>query len=211
MTTNFHYLSRYYKIIEYYKHNPVDGFVEKHHILPRCKGGTDGVENLILLPTRVHFICHYLLHKAYPNDVQLAHAFAMMGVNNAYQQRCVSRLYEKSKLARSLALRGVPRSEDVKQKLRKPKQNKENYKKPKSTKHKENISRSLRGRKVTWMNKVKESSAYIEHVERKKEQSLAKKNFHRENFQKLNISRKEYYKLYPDVKAETLKTYLRFL
>lgn len=211
MSTNYHYLSRYNRLIEHYKCNPTEGFVEKHHIVPKCKGGTDDVENLILLPTRVHFICHYLLHKAYPSDRQLAHAFAMMGVENSFQQRCASKLYEKTKQARALALKGVPRPEVVKQKMRKPKQNKENYKKSKSVEHKQNISKALRGRKVTWMDKVKQSPAYIQHQERKKEESLAKKNFHRENFQKLNITRKEYYKLYPDVKAETLKTYLRFL
>jgi hypothetical protein len=109
-------------------------------------GGTDDIQNLILLPTRVHFIAHYLLHKAYPGNKQLSHAFSMMGVSNKFQNRKVnSHLYEQSKIARSSALLGIPRTESVKLKMRKPKSNKENYKKTKSLEHTQNISKALKG------------------------------------------------------------------
>ena len=142
------YLQRYNKLINHYKNVISEGYVEKHHILPKCMGGTDDINNLIALPSRVHFIVHALLHKAYPENTSLAHAYAMMGVNNKSQNRkCSSRLYEMSKIARSNALKGKPRPEWVKAKLRVPKKNKENYAKPKSAAHKENVSMALKGKK----------------------------------------------------------------
>jgi len=140
------YICRYNKLINHYKKVLVDGHYEKHHIIPKCMGGTDDFENLILLPTRVHFIAHYLLYKAYPDNKKLSHAFAMMAVCNKFQNRKInSYLYEQSKIARSSALLGIPRPESVKLKMRKPKLNKDNYKKSKSTEHSQNISKSLKG------------------------------------------------------------------
>lgn len=205
---NFHYLNRYNRIIEHYRNKVIDQqFVEKHHIIPKCKGGNNDTSNIIVLPARVHFICHYLLHKAYPNDKQLAHAFAMMIVNNLYQSRN-SRLYERAKMARSLALKGIPRPEYVKEKLRKPKKNKENYKKPKSESHKKNIGKKLKGKKHDWHHKIVESEGFKKEQERRKNETIERKNFHRNNFLELKIFRKEYYKLYPEISNSTLKRYL---
>ncbi len=38
-------------------------YFESHHIIPKCMGGTNGKENLVLLTGREHFICHLLLCK----------------------------------------------------------------------------------------------------------------------------------------------------
>ena len=81
------YLIRYNKLIAHYQSNMSVGFVEKHHIVPKCMGGTDDVTNLVLLPAKAHFIAHYLLHKSYPDNIKLSHAFSMMTVNNKYQNR----------------------------------------------------------------------------------------------------------------------------
>ena len=37
------------------------GYVESHHIIPKCMGGTNIKTNLIFLTAREHFICHLLL------------------------------------------------------------------------------------------------------------------------------------------------------
>lgn len=148
MNIKSHYLKRYQKFIFHYAnvHIAEDGYYEKHHISPKCFGGTDEPRNIVLLPARAHFIAHYLLYKAYPDNDKLAHAFAMMGVNNKYQNRISSKLYELSKIARSNALKGVPRPEWVKEKLRKPKSNTKNYHNPKSKSHSDNISKALKGK-----------------------------------------------------------------
>lgn len=36
---------------------------ETHHIIPKCVGGTNNKDNLIVVPTRVHYILHLLLWK----------------------------------------------------------------------------------------------------------------------------------------------------
>ena len=207
---NLHYLNRYNKLISHYKTNFVEGYNETHHILPKCLGGSDEIENLVLLPSRAHFICHYLLHKAYPSDNRLALAFSMMTVNNSYQKRS-SKLYEKAKLTRSAALKNVPRPEWVKEKLRKPKLNKENYKKPKSEEHRKNIGKALKGRNNYWQHKVIESEGFKAYQAKRKETAQKNKEWHRKNFLQLQVTRKVYYLLFPEISEVTLKRYLRGL
>jgi hypothetical protein len=50
------------------------GYVEKHHILPRCLGGTDDKENLVRLYPEEHYIAHLLLCKIYPGNQKLLYA-----------------------------------------------------------------------------------------------------------------------------------------
>ncbi|MNF70690.1 NUMOD3 motif (2 copies) [compost metagenome] len=69
----------------------IEGYFEKHHILPRCQGGTDDQENLVLLTAREHYIAHILLWKIYPSDSNLFHAAWMMS-NRSLQNRN-SRVY----------------------------------------------------------------------------------------------------------------------
>ncbi len=53
----------YYKIIENAKSAKVEGYTEKHHIIPRSLGGSDDPHNMVVLTARQHFICHLLLPK----------------------------------------------------------------------------------------------------------------------------------------------------
>lgn len=53
-------------------------YYEKHHIIPKCLGGTNDNENLVLLTAREHFLCHKLLHKGYPTNRQLFYAYDCM-------------------------------------------------------------------------------------------------------------------------------------
>lgn len=141
------YLERYNKLISHYKNKITEGYVEKHHIIPKCLGGTNELSNLVALSPRAHFIAHYLLHRAYPENVKLAQAFGMMVVNNPKQNRvCSSRMYGLARTARSSSLKGKKRPEWVKEKLKVPKGATENYKKPKTAEHAEKISKALIGR-----------------------------------------------------------------
>lgn len=74
-------------------------YSEKHHIIPRCLGGTNDKDNLIELTAREHFLAHYLLMKIYPDNYKLADAFRMMGVFNKKDQKRYfnSKLYESQK------------------------------------------------------------------------------------------------------------------
>jgi len=50
------------------------GYVEKHHILPRCLDGTDDKENLIDLYPEEHYLAHLLLCKIYPGNQKLLYS-----------------------------------------------------------------------------------------------------------------------------------------
>lgn len=53
-------------------------YSERHHIVPRCMGGTDEEENLIYLTYREHFIAHRLLAEENPSEPGLVLAFDYM-------------------------------------------------------------------------------------------------------------------------------------
>ena len=51
-----------------------EGYVEKHHILPRCLGGLDNKENLVVLYPEEHYLAHLLLCKIHPGNQKLLYA-----------------------------------------------------------------------------------------------------------------------------------------
>lgn len=83
----------YNKLIQRAKIRSVAGYVEKHHILPKCMGGTDDPANLVNLTAREHFIAHLLLVKIYPQKYSLIKAVNMMCMANPRQDRSMNRMY----------------------------------------------------------------------------------------------------------------------
>ena len=53
-------------------------YSETHHILPRCKGGEDKDDNLVLLSMKEHIIAHILLAEAFPEYPELSVAARFM-------------------------------------------------------------------------------------------------------------------------------------
>jgi hypothetical protein len=77
-------------------------YYEQHHIVPRCLGGTEDKENLILLTAREHFIAHKLLCEIYPNNKGLRLAVwifvnKMQSYTLHRNYRISSREYEQAK------------------------------------------------------------------------------------------------------------------
>lgn len=74
------YQKIYNNLIEWAKINNVDDslYYEKHHILPRCLGGTDEAENLVKMTPEQHYVAHQLLIKLYPDSNGLWFACKMM-------------------------------------------------------------------------------------------------------------------------------------
>jgi len=65
----------------------LEGYSEKHHIVPRCMGGTDEVSNLVKLTPEEHYLCHLLLVKIYPNNIRLVKsAMFMVSSNNTVKR-----------------------------------------------------------------------------------------------------------------------------
>lgn len=56
----------------------LEGYFEKHHIVPKCLGGTNEKENLVLLTAREHIVAHELLQRIYPNNFKIATAMVAM-------------------------------------------------------------------------------------------------------------------------------------
>lgn len=59
---------------------------ERHHIMPRCLGGTDDESNLVDLFAKEHFIAHKLLAQENPENDNLAYAWWMMAVVSSENQ-----------------------------------------------------------------------------------------------------------------------------
>lgn len=102
------YINVYNNIIDKAKKRQIDGYLETHHIIPKCLGGSDTKDNLVKLTAREHYVCHWLLAKHY-NVKPLWYAFSMMCVESKRHQRSLefnSRHYERAKIARSYAASG---------------------------------------------------------------------------------------------------------
>lgn len=52
----------------------IDGYVERHHVLPRCLGGGNEPENIVRLTPEEHFVAHQLLLKIHDRDYRLVFA-----------------------------------------------------------------------------------------------------------------------------------------
>ena len=58
---------------------------EIHHIKPKCLGGSDDEENLVVLTFKEHFIAHKLLTKIYPKVDKVWYAVHRMSNNGKYK------------------------------------------------------------------------------------------------------------------------------
>jgi hypothetical protein len=105
----------YDQIIDRAKERKVEGYKEKHHIIPKCMGGSNQRENLVELTAREHFICHWLLCRIYPENKKLGHAFWFMSKQNAPTQQ---RDYVVSSRTYAEAVSNLKFTKQHKQKIR---------------------------------------------------------------------------------------------
>lgn len=101
------YLKIYNQLIKPSSNRKLSCYIEKHHIIPRCMGGGDEIENIVELTAREHFIAHRLLCEIYPQNVKLKHALWLMneGITlNKYSPS--SRTYQRLKEERSRLMSG---------------------------------------------------------------------------------------------------------
>jgi 5-methylcytosine-specific restriction endonuclease McrA len=108
------YTRWYHNIVEQAQNRIIDGYVEKHHIIPRSLGGTDDRSNLVILTAKEHFICHLLLTRMTVglDKRSMWHAaWNMINQRRVYQQRykVSSRMYEliKRNNAQSLSAANI--------------------------------------------------------------------------------------------------------
>jgi len=119
------YLLIHDSIINKAKDRTLTTYKEKHHITPRCLGGTNDKENLVYLTAREHFIIHKLLVEIYPNESGLKTAvFLFCYWKSGKQERNYhigAREYERLRTAQGIImserLKGCKLSEEHKAKI----------------------------------------------------------------------------------------------
>lgn len=139
-------------------------YLEKHHIIPRCLGGRDDKENLVKLTPREHFIAHILLSKMYKDNKALLNAIIIMKAGRGDNVYVNSRLYVIARIKYGESIKGVPKSEETKQKLREANLGKGKGI-PKEKGFGEKISKAIKGKPKPYM------------VEYNKENKIGNKHF----------------------------------
>jgi hypothetical protein len=75
------YQKIYNSLIERARSRKLLSYTERHHVLPRCQGGSDEAENLVDLTPEEHYVAHQLLVKLNPGHEGLLYAAQMMGTS----------------------------------------------------------------------------------------------------------------------------------
>jgi len=151
------YQKIYHQIVERAKNRVLEGYKEKHHIIPKCLGGSNDKNNLVELTAREHFLCHMLLCEIYPNENKLRHALFLMAIGKKKIKEKTyvisSRVYERLKCEYSQMLTGKKQSEETRNKKSKSMIGHSMY----TEEWKQKISKSNTGREITWGDKISSS------------------------------------------------------
>jgi hypothetical protein len=93
------YSTLYNSIISRAKSRQLEGYVEKHHIVPKCLGGDNSKENIVALTAKEHFIAHLLLCEIHRGNNKLLYAAYAMCQQNKTKKRYIpsSRVYQRLK------------------------------------------------------------------------------------------------------------------
>ena len=119
------YQKHYDALIERARHRTISGYSEQHHVVPKCLGGDDSVDNLVRLTAEEHYVAHQLLVKIHPDNSKLIYAACLMShspigerINNkmfGWLKRKLSKLQSEKFSGRSWTLeQNASRSETVK-------------------------------------------------------------------------------------------------
>ena len=110
----------YFRIIDNAKERKISGYIEKHHVIPKCIGGLDDISNIVELTAREHYICHRLLTKITTGEIKRKMLFALgrfMQDGSNTKRNLNSRQYEICRLSVSIARTGLKRSDETKSKI----------------------------------------------------------------------------------------------
>ena len=163
----------YYQIINRSKNRQIDGYTEKHHIIPKSMGGVNAKSNLAILTAREHFICHWLLTKMTVGVYKAKMIYGLCCIvqqKNSFQQeryKLTARKYEQIRSLISQNLKTRIFSDEYRKKLREsaPRKPRTDEVKRKISETKKGVRRSeetiakLRGRKFSAASREKMSIA----------------------------------------------------
>jgi hypothetical protein len=87
------------------KTRKVAGYIERHHVIPKCMGGGDEEENIVSLTPEEHYVCHQLLVRIFPKNPLLAYAASHMA-NRCSGRRAYGWLRRRRSKSMSLLKKG---------------------------------------------------------------------------------------------------------
>ena len=144
------YNKHYDILINRAKNRILDGYVEEHHILPRCMGGGNNKENLVKLTPEEHFVAHQLLIKIYPNVPGLVYAVRVMCFGNGRNNKWYGWLKKRFSTTHSQ----YRHTEETKNKISKSRMGVSTHNIPHSEETKLKISKSVMAGRTPEMNRV---------------------------------------------------------
>lgn len=149
------YAAHYERLIARARGRILTGYVERHHVLPKCMGGGDEASNLVALTAEEHFVAHQLLAKIHPENVKLLFALRVMSDSKKYptnkrygwiRKRLIvkGRHSAETRAKMSAASKGRPKTEEHRAALSKAKMGIKRG--PQSEDHRRKISDAQRGK-----------------------------------------------------------------
>lgn len=99
------YTKWYYSIIDRAVGRTIDGYSERHHIIPRSLGGSNQKNNVVRLTGREHFVCHWLLTKMTTGSDHQKMIYALRRMEHIspdhqdgrYSTKLTSRVFEQNR------------------------------------------------------------------------------------------------------------------
>lgn len=115
------YSKIYGSLIERAKYRDLSGsYYERHHIIPRCMGGTNEPGNIVRLTAEEHFVAHELLVKIHPKENRLVYGMLAMTMNiNGKRPNNKTFGWIRRLIAKTLSedRTGVPRNREMMEKI----------------------------------------------------------------------------------------------
>ena len=140
------YVEIYRSLIERALGRRLQGYVERHHIVPRCLGGSDERQNIVELTAREHYVAHQLLTKIHPGIPGLTYATMLMsgkGVLGKHASRSYEWVRRRYAAHKSAAQKGRARPPEAMEAMRAAVKAM-----VKTEEHRRKIAETLRGRKA---------------------------------------------------------------
>lgn len=117
MFINNKYSEWYYSIIDRAKSRELDGYKERHHIIPKSWGGSNNADNLVDLTAREHYICHLLLIRMTEGELKAKMYLAIRRFNKVLFRRN-SKFYEQVRIKANEAFRGYKHTPEAIDKIK---------------------------------------------------------------------------------------------
>jgi len=135
------YAAHYERLIARARGRALEGYRERHHVIPRCLGGGNDPANIVELTAEEHYVAHQLLLKMRPCHRGLVSA-AMAMARRCSGNKAYGWLCRRNAIASSIALTGKKRQ-------------------PFSVEHRANIGKASLGRRKSPETRAKIAAALM--------------------------------------------------